>query len=123
MIALGFYKNGPRLVLWFELIDHGKGVGMGPPDLFKNLAVIKWNFRRGQFVDLIAGGLAFSAPDAPGDVMQNPKASGMTRKMGGGGCFCLGGEGHLAPHSCAHPAKKLSSRNSHGVLFLYGRLG
>jgi hypothetical protein len=123
MIALGFYKNGPRLVLWFELIDHGKGVGMGPPDVFENLAVIKRNFRRKQFVDLIAGSFAFSAPDAPGDVMQDPEAFGMTRKMGGGGGFCLRGKGHLAPHSRAHPAKKLSSRNSHGVLFLYGRLG
>ena len=92
MVALGFDKNRPWLAFWFILIDHGEGCGMGPPDFFEYGAVIKRGFRRGQMVDLIAGGLAFPASDTPGNVMKNPYASGISREMSSAGCFRLSGK-------------------------------
>jgi hypothetical protein len=54
---------------------------MRTPPLVHDCQVIEWHRLRGQFVDLVARGFAFSAADAFGAVKEHPKAVGISRKM------------------------------------------
>jgi len=72
--------------------------------LFQHLHIIEGSGRHREIVYLVAGGLAFAAPDAAGNVVEHAGAFRVTRKMRIDRSSRIKGEKGASGNAGGHPA-------------------